>query len=77
MQYRANYTNHAADVHRSTRWYDSRQAAQDALMKNRDVGHFAYLGHVAGDVFEHGWCTNGPRNGGLVDLDVRDSGLTP
>jgi hypothetical protein len=70
--YRATYTDHRADIDVDTRWYDTPEAAQDALMKRREVGSFQYLGNVSGDVFESGRCLYAPRNGGAVSIDARD-----
>jgi hypothetical protein len=74
--YRASYTNHGAGVTATTKWYATPKAAQDALMKNKNVGWFHYLGAVAGDAHEaqgenKGWCLYAPRNDGAVDLDIR------
>jgi hypothetical protein len=72
MQYRAHYTNHAADTRLSTRWYPTAEAAQDALMRRPEIGHFPYLGRVSGDAVEPGKsCVCAPRRGGLVDIQVR------
>lgn len=52
-----------------TRYYDTPEEAQDQLMKA--IGHFNYLGRVAGDAFSNGTmrCEEAPRNGGLVTLE--------
>jgi len=53
-----------------TRWYDTKEEAQDALAKR--IGHFHYLGRVAGDTHEVGrGCESAPRNGGLVSIETK------
>lgn len=53
-----------------TRYYATREQAQDALMVRS--GPFTHLGKVAGDVSEDGVCTAAPRNGGQVSIITRE-----
>ena len=55
--------------HFMTRYYDTPEEAQDHLMKA--IGHFNYLGQVAGDAFSNDTkrCETAPRNGGHVTLE--------
>ena len=69
--YRASYKNQAANMNAQTKfWYANPESAQDALMRTGRVGHFAYLGTVAGDLFENGRCDIAPRNGGEVRIEA-------
>ena len=69
-QYKAHFQG--GDTAACTRFYDHAEQAQDALMRYPYVGHFHYLGVVAGDAFEHGRCEAAPRNGGLVWITTRE-----
>lgn len=73
MIFRANFTNHVRDIHETTGWHPTSEAAQAALMRLQNVGPFQLLGRVAGDASEPGQpCLYAPRNGGAVDIDVRE-----
>jgi hypothetical protein len=61
INWRATYQS--TNMCHVTNWYGTAEAAQNALMKHRDVGQFHYLGSVPGDV--------APRNGGQVSLEYR------
>jgi hypothetical protein len=71
MRYRAEFRRNGSIV--KTRFYSDREEAQDALMKR--IGHFHYLGRVCGDgvwTDGPGYCTDAPRNGGLVSIEQRE-----
>jgi len=70
-QYKATYRSGAGNgVTHTTRYYDSSSRAQ-AQLQDR-IGHFHYLGAVAGDVCENGECTVAARQGGTVAVDERE-----
>ena len=68
-RWHANDPRSAKIDHFMTRYYDTPEEAQDHLMKA--IGHFNYLGRVAGDAFSNDTmrCEAAPRNGGLVTLE--------
>jgi hypothetical protein len=43
MMYRANFTNHVRDIHETTGWHPTSEAAQAALMRLQNVGPFQLL----------------------------------
>ena len=67
MKYKASFRNSNKSFR--TNFYESREAAQDALMKR--IGWFNYLGTVVGDMRNPylGYCDIAARNGGSVDID--------
>jgi hypothetical protein len=71
MKYRAQFS-HQGNI-TQTRFYETREDAQDALAKR--IGHFHYLGWVSGDTTleSYGYCPSAPRNGGLVSIEEREA----
>ena len=69
--FRAQYNRQGTVIR--TKFYPSREAAQDALAKR--VGYFHHLGRVSGDAFETDGrgCIAAPRNGGLVSIESKDA----
>ena len=70
IKYKAEYgsSNH----NYQTRYYSTREQAQDALMKR--AGRFRYLGEVVGDGRweDKRYCDAAPRNGGLVTIQEKE-----
>lgn len=70
IKYKAEYGS--SNRNYKTRYYPTREQAQDALMKR--VGRFHYLGKVNGDGRwkDKSYCDAAPRNGGLVAIQEKE-----
>jgi hypothetical protein len=69
MKYKASFKNSNKSF--TTNYYESRESAQDALMKR--TGNFQYLGKVSGDIHNAyiGYCDVSSRLNGRIFIDEK------